>query len=131
MTKEKKENKNKLPKAYNPNWLYLLFFAFIVFVFYINPVVKTKEISWLEFEQNMLSQNDVEKNVVVNKETAEIYIKKERLLLKKYEGVAKDTILNATSPQYYLKLGSIESFENKLEKAQDNFPPQEKVENNL
>ena len=82
----------------------------------------------MHFEQNMLSQYDVEKIVVINKETAEIYIKQERLSDEKYKDIFKSISFNKTEPQYVIKIGSVDSFENKLEKAQQNFSPEEKIE---
>jgi len=76
----------------------------------------------------MLSQYDVEKIVVINKETAEIYIKQERLSDEKYKDIFKSISFNKTEPQYVIKIGSVDSFENKLEKAQQNFSPEEKIE---
>src|SRR5690554_3734332 len=71
----------------------------------------------------MLSQVEVEKIVVINKQTAEVYIKKELLSEKKH-----DHINNKVGPHYFIEIGSVESFETKLEKAQEDFPPDEKVE---
>ena len=116
-------NKDKSPKVFNPSWFYALLLIFFIFTFLINPISNLKEISWLHFEQNMLSQYDVEKIVVINKETAEIYIKQERLSDEKYKDIFKSISFNKTEPQYVIKIGSVDSFENKLEKAQQNFSP--------
>ena len=121
-------NKDKSPKVFNPSWFYALLLIFFIFTFLINPISNLKEISWLHFEQNMLSQHDVEKIVVVNKETAEIYIKQERLSDEKYKDIFKSISFNKTEPQYVIKIGSVDSFENKLENAQQNFTPEEKIE---
>lgn len=80
----------------------------------------------MKFEQNMLSQGDVEKIIVVNKEIAEVYIKSDRLSDEKYKDVTQD-IKNTTGPQYVIKIGSVDSFETKLENAQENFASDEKV----
>lgn len=119
---------NKSPKAFNPNWIYGLFLFFIIVTFFINPISKTTEISWLQFEQNMLSKHDVEKIIVINKETAEIYIKQDRLEDEKYKAIPENIITGKTSPQYIIQIGAVESFENKLENAQQHFKPEEKIE---
>lgn len=124
-----KKNKPKPPSGGSKlSWLYIFLFIFFLGLYFFNVSSAVKEISWLQFEQKMLSRHDVESIVVVNKETAEIYIKKDRLTEKRYEDVATDTVFGSATPQYVLKIGSIESFENKLETAQENFTPQEKVE---
>lgn len=122
MTTNKNENKNKSPKAYNPYWLYAILFAIIISFYFRNSAYDLKEISWLHFEQEMLSQHDVEKILVINKETAEIFIKQNKLSEEKYKDVTK------TGPQYAMTIGSIDHFESKLDKAQENFAPGEKIE---
>ena len=121
------EKQGKPRKGFNPYWLYALFFGIIMLVYVRNTAGGAEEISWLYFEQNMLSQHDVDKVVVVNKETAEIYIKPDKLKEDRYKDVPKSSGADAR-PQYIVKIGSVESFENKLEKAQEDFPPDEKVE---
>src|SRR5690554_6038554 len=71
----------------------------------------------------MLSQVEVEKIVVINRQTAEVYIKKELLSEEKH-----DHIRNKVGPHYFIEIGSVESFETKLSAAQKDFPPNEKVE---
>ena len=119
---------NKSPKAFNPNWIYGLLLFFIIATFFTNPISNITEISWLQFEQNILSEHDVEKIVIVNKEIAEIYIKQDRLEDEKYKAIPKNIITGKTSPQYIIQIGAVESFESKLENAQQNFEPEEKIE---
>lgn len=120
--------KTKPPKKFNINWVYALFFMFLIVMFFTNQNADTKAVSWLQFERDILSQHDVEKIVVVNKETAEIYIKQNRLNDEKYKDVPKNFITGKTGPQYEIEIGSVESFENKLENAQKDFKPEEKIE---
>src|SRR5690554_2764240 len=93
-----------------------------MFSFFFNPFTERNEISWLVFEQEMLSQNEVDRIVVINKETAEVYIKKDLLSEDKYKDLKSDS-----GPHYFIEIGSVESFENKLEKAQEDFLLKEKV----
>ncbi len=126
MTASKKDIKDQKLKRMNPYWIYAFLFFFLVMMYFQRSISATKDISWLQFEQNMLSQHDVEKVVVINKETAEIYIKQNKLTSETYKDIAASRGTN--SPQYSMEIGSIESFENKLEKAQEEFSPNEKVE---
>jgi AFG3 family protein len=129
-TKLEKRNSNE-PKLssdkYKFNWWIILFFLFLFLSLLLNSFAQLKEISWLEFEQNMLSQHDVAKIVVVNKEIAEIYIKKDSLQKPFYKNISEEFFIPKIGPQYSMKIGSIESFDNKLEKAQQDFQPQEKI----
>ena len=124
MNRTKNKPGNKKPNKFNPFWLYgaLLVLALI---FFFNPTSESHEISWLQFEQEMLSQGDVEKIIVVNKETAEIYIKPDRLSEEQYRDVSADR--GVAAPQYTINIGSVESFESKLEKAQEGVALDKKV----
>jgi AFG3 family protein len=59
----------------------------------------------------MLAKGDVEKIEVVNKEFAEIYIKKKLLVSENYQDVSG----YATGAHFYFNIGSVDTFENKLE----------------
>lgn len=86
MDTKEKENRDKsfseekkpttLPKGYRPNWLYFLFLFLILFSIFNWTSTKPKEISWLTFEQNMLSTRDVAKIVVINKDLQKFILKK-------------------------------------------------------
>src|SRR5690554_1274973 len=126
MKNPKTENKKNTPKPLN--FIYGLILVFILSLFYFNSHDSTKEISWLQFEQTILNQHDVEKIIVVNKETAEIFLKEDRLDDEKYKDVSQGKRDFNTKPQYLIQIGSIDSFESKLEKAQADFTPEEKIE---
>ncbi|RYM33981.1 ATP-dependent zinc metalloprotease FtsH [Brumimicrobium glaciale] len=121
MSTKKNGDQNKSLKRYNQYFIYGLFLI-LIFSFFFNPFTEKNEISWLKFEQEMLSQTEVEKIVVINRETAEIYIKKDLLSEDKYKDVT-----NEVGPHFIMEIGSVESFENKLEKVQDSFLPEDKV----
>ena len=65
---KKLNKKGKSPTRFTPKWIYFLFLLFIIFSIFSGPIFKTKEIGWPKFEQTMLSQHDVDKIVIVNKE---------------------------------------------------------------
>jgi len=109
-------------------WLYLIFIFFILFSLFNNSGSNTGEISWLEFEQKMLIEGDVAKIVVVNKEVAEIFIKEEKLGKPEYKDMSKGVFPSGVGPHYKLQIGSVESFESKMEQAQKDFPQEERVE---
>lgn len=116
-------NKNlQSPRVY---WIYALIMLFAL-MFFFNPFTENKEISWLEFEQDVLTKEQVDKIVVVNKETAEIYIKPE---LATEDGTIDSPSMFQTQagPQYTIKIGSVDSFESKLEKVQENFTAENKI----
>jgi len=118
----------KSPGGFSGSWLYLLFIFFILFSIFNRSGSNAREISWLEFEENMLSQGDVSKLLVVNKDVAEIFIKKGKLEEPKYQDLSKGFFTSDAEPNYMMHIGSVESFENKMELAQKDFPKEEKVE---
>ncbi len=108
--------------------LFVLFLLLMLISIFSNSMANLREISWLEFEQTMLSTHDVAKITVINKEVAEIYIKKEKLEDPKYEEISDGPFSSESGPHFELHIGSVESFENKINLAQQNFSPSEKVE---
>ena len=128
-----KENRNT-PK---PNfrlpvpWLVSLLIAgFFLLPNLMGDKSAEKEISWQTFHKEMLSRNAVEKLVIINKEKVEVYIKKEKInepyfktsLKIKNENVVK------TGPHYWFSIGSLESFEKKMEEAEKNIPVNERAD---
>jgi AFG3 family protein len=80
-----------------------------------------KEISWNDFEK-LVESKKVDKVAIVNKETAEVYLKMDTI-----NGKSRNVNLNPASPQYFFNIGSPEVFEEKLDKIQASFPEKEKV----
>ena len=116
------------PKGYKSNWVFLLVMLLFIFSWLFFPSFKIKEIGWQQFEQTMLSQHDVAKILVINKNVAEIYIKQEKLKETKYQALANDLFASKIGPHYSITIGSVESFETKLEKAQEGFSSEDKID---
>lgn len=112
--------KGKRPK-FNFYWIYaILLVGFIAMQFfnYNNPV---EEITWPKLE-NILTKQDVEKIVIVNKEKAEIYIKKEKLKSDTaYKKFTKRSFGSSSSsgPEYTYQVGSEEIFHGLLKDTRD------------
>lgn len=133
-TQRLKENKKENPKPvykFPFPWLVILLAAgFFLFPTLFGGSSTGKEISWQNFSNEILSRNAVEKLVIINKEKVEVYIKKEKIndpyfktsLKKKYGDAAQP------GPHYWFSIGSVESFEKKMEEAEKNIPAREKTE---
>ncbi|MFL1895315.1 ATP-dependent zinc metalloprotease FtsH [Aquimarina sp. 2-A2] len=137
-------NKNNIPNAFKPTgrpttkkpnknfrsyWLYIAFIFFIIFSIVSRSSNETKEITWLAFERTLLQDNSVEKIIIVNKEVAEIYLRSEKGatsidMVDKPKGLFS----YEAEPTYILTIGSIETFENKLEKATQHLAEEDKIE---
>lgn len=110
----------KMPKMrFNFYWIYGLL-GVILFGLYLNNMgATTKEIGWGELKV-MLENQEIEKIYLVNKEQAEVYIKKEKLSLPKFKDVKPANSLTSTSPNYIYQIGSVETFEKDVRDAQVN-----------
>ncbi|MCX6267971.1 MAG: ATP-dependent metallopeptidase FtsH/Yme1/Tma family protein [Bacteroidetes bacterium] len=69
--------KGKRPK-FNFYWIYAILAIGFIAIQYFNFSNPVEEITWTRLEE-ILTKQDVDKIVIVNKEKAEIYIKKEKL----------------------------------------------------
>jgi ATP-dependent metalloprotease FtsH len=115
-----KTNPNlKKPKGgFNFYWIYgILAVVFLIIQFY-SWNSSSEKISFQKFEKEMLKPGDVDKIVVINKDRAEVYIKKDSLKKKAYKEVGKnfDGTVPA-GPHYYFEIGSVESFKQDMTKA--------------
>ena len=119
-----KNPENKPPSGgSNYGYFFMMFLAFfLVFSYFSNPMSGSKEISWLFLKDSLLVNQEVEKIVVVNKEMAEIYIKKENLGSPKHKEVVNKLFRTESTPHYILNIGSAEVFEQKLQQLYEDFP---------
>ncbi|MBL0343424.1 MAG: ATP-dependent zinc metalloprotease FtsH [Bacteroidetes bacterium] len=126
---------NKIPKPggskfnFNFYWIYAILFVVIIAIQFLGVGNKPREITWMQFETEMLKENEVAKLEVINKERVNIYIKKDKLSQDKYKPVASKTFSNAVNegPHFYFTIGDVGSFEKKLEEAQNASPDAEKI----
>jgi len=121
-TQQKKPNFNpnikKSKGGFNFYWIYgILAVVFLALQFY-SWDGSNEKISFQKFEKDLLKPNDVEKIIVVNKDKAQIYIKKDKLNQDKYKKINKG-VGGATNvgPHYYFEIGSVESFKQDMLKA--------------
>jgi AFG3 family protein len=107
-------------KKFNWTWVYVFIFILLISSSIFNFFPNGKEITWQQFEKEILHKNAVDKIVVVNNETAEVYIKKEMNNDPAFKDVLKPLIGKGLNPgpHYSFTIGSVESFERKLDEAQ-------------
>ncbi|XP_068318677.1 ATP-dependent zinc metalloprotease FTSH 10, mitochondrial-like [Pyrus communis] len=102
----------------------LMFICFIVTSLFLNPH-QAKEISFQEFKNKLLEPGLVDHIEVANKSVAKVYVRS-----SPREKVHSDDSVsspvkgspsegNVTQYKYYFNIGSVESFEEKLEEAQE------------
>jgi len=108
----------------------IFYFIFILAGFYLlGGCQRTQETNWYDFKNTMLQENDVQKVVVVNEERAEVFLKEEALEKSKYQEL-QDVGFGqqpAAGPHYYFTIGSVETFENKMDQAMTDFDEEQVV----
>ena len=122
--KNPKLNTNiKKPKgSFNFYWIYgILAVVFLALQFYSWDGGNEK-ITFQKFEKDILKPNDVEKIIIVNKDKALIYIKKDKLTQEKYKNINKGVGgAPSVGPHYYFEIGSVESFKQDMTIAVNNI----------
>lgn len=122
---------DKSPKKgpkFNIYWVYAFIGVALLAMNFFNFGAQPKELSFQEFQLNYLKPGDVDKLVVVNKKSVEVYIKKERLNESKFDKVSKGRFGAANQgPHFRFSIGSEESFKADMDKAQANTPLEDQV----
>jgi len=132
MTKRKEKHQQpKSPKnsfKFNIIWVYAII-AVIFFGLQMLNFDTAKQTSWQEFDREMLQQQKVEKVVIVNREIAQIYIKKEYLDEEKFRDANQKPLGGASTkgPHFYFEIGSVETFNQQLNDAQAEFDNYDKI----
>ncbi|HIL66354.1 MAG TPA: ATP-dependent metallopeptidase FtsH/Yme1/Tma family protein, partial [Flavobacteriales bacterium] len=131
MTTRKNKQQPQSPKnifKFNIIWVYAII-AVIFFGLQMLNFDATKQTSWQEFNREMLQQQKVEKVVIVNKEIAKIYIKREYLDEEKFRDANQKPLGGASTkgPHFYFEIGSVETFNQQLNDAQSEFDQFEKI----
>ena len=130
----KRKNKQQQPQSpknifkFNIIWVYAVI-AIIFFGLQMLNFDSTKQTSWQEFNREMLQQQKVEKVVIVNKEIAKIYIKREYLDEEKFRDANQNPLGGASrkGPHFYFEIGSVETFNQQLNDAHFEFDQFEKI----
>jgi AFG3 family protein len=122
------QQKNRSEKRFNWFWIYPV----IIALFFLSPLTSLysiKEITWEQFEKDVLSQKAVDKLIVVNNEKVEVYLKKEFANNKLFKDVFKPRFGDGINegPHYAFSIGSVETFDRKLDGAEQNFLFNEKI----
>ncbi len=121
-------DKNLKPK-FNSNWVFaILALSFIVInLFYggkSTPKAQTRDL------KEMIKNHDIEKIVVINKETAEIFLKKEALESGRYPDLPKNNNgrmgLGVPKPNYTYNIADISTFQPFILEEQKNSGYEEK-----
>lgn len=113
------------PKKFNFYWIYVIILCIILGLQLFSGMnTNLQKTDWQTFENEYLKQDEVEKLVLVKSNeinTVHVYIKPEALESEKHNKVRERAFGGGVNPgpHYVIKLISIEGFEEKLKKAQE------------
>jgi cell division protease FtsH len=100
-------------------WIVILTVVSAVIIRSLYSFQEPREISWLQFENKILSKGAAEKLLVVNNEKVEIFLnptfKNDTAFVQAFEVSRFVKQKFNPGPHYYFIIGSVESFERKLE----------------
>ena len=122
-----KSSKKGIP--FNWWWLYIFILLSIIITSIISKGSNTKEITWQEFENGIIGKRIIEKIIVVDGERADVYIASQIGKNKNTDQPVKQLYISSrnTRPDYTFTIGSLESFERKLEALEKNKKPAERI----
>ena len=119
---------NRKPK-FNVTWIYVLIILAFLSMWFFNSGSGTITTNKKYFEAEMLAKGDVEKIVIVNGKTVEVYIKEDRLDQPKYQEVLERGFskFSRTGPHYSFTIPSVDHFLEQLDKTQENTTESERI----
>lgn len=128
---QKPKRKNPLQnRPFNPYWIYVVIAGVLIMQLLVSFSGGLKSIDYSEFVETMLVQGEVAKiKVIKNEGFAEIYIKNEALEKEKYQEVREKGFgqMVNSGPHYKMDIPPAEIFEDKLQKAQESLPENERI----
>lgn len=132
MKQRQKETQQQIPppkKGYGMQWLFILLTGLLLISIFLGISTSPQEITWKEFETNLLRKNAIEKINVVNNQVAEVFLRMELADQPEFKEVMKDRLTKQlnTGPHYQFNIGSVDAFEKKMEEAQRDIPTTERV----
>ena len=131
--KNERQNIKHIPKPGRNPFRWWMTYASLLLLFFLWPFLRmgrvVQETTWQTFETEMLRPGKVEKLLVTNGERVDVFLKPER---KKSSADAKDVFslkqeASGNVPDNFFTIGSVESFERRLDEAQKDIPLKERI----
>ena len=118
MSDSKKNSNPKMPKfKFKAYWIYgAVFLVIIAFQFLSSGDLATKSISKNEFNE-ILKENDISKIVVLNNNSAQIFIKPEAQNKERYKKLISSAFYTKGASLYEYNFGDLQNFENNIERV--------------
>ena len=121
--------KNTNPRSrFNFYWIYAILLIVFALTYFINWGGEVKKTTWGEVRE-MLASGDVYRLVLVNKETAEIYIREDKLEDITYREDINQG--NIKGPHYTYTIGDLGQFEQNVAEVQQDVDDKVYIENEI
>jgi AFG3 family protein len=118
---DKKPDKNGKPR-FNTNWIFAVLAVSLILFSLFNNGKAVQQTTTSEIKE-MIKNHDIDKVIVINKDQAEIYLKKEALESARYPKVAKPGTgfgLSLPKPNFTITIGDLSSFLSDFKEYQKN-----------
>ncbi|MEQ8910609.1 MAG: ATP-dependent zinc metalloprotease FtsH [Vicingaceae bacterium] len=119
-------------KNFNFYWIYAIIGVILIGLNLFNLSGGEKKVTWNRFVDDMLKTGEVERLLVVttgNDSRVEVFIEQNALQQDKYKAVRENGIgaMGSQGPHYYLKIGTIDQFNNDLNRVYEQLPEDKQV----
>lgn len=124
---KKQRANSRLPKI---GWPLLILVGFLALTLWSVYFPSSTEISWSYFQDEILPRRAVDKIIVKNRETAQVYIRQDFANDSLFKDAMKPPFGKAGAkpgPHYSFEIGSVENFEQILERAQRDTPTKNRI----
>lgn len=119
---EKPNKQRNVKFKFSIYWIYIVLGLVFFGLYFMNMGTKVKKTEWVDL-RNMLLKQHVEKIVLVNKDFAEIYIKKDTVnKIETYKEFRSNKSFTGETPQYTYQIVTPESFVKDVQELQQNMP---------
>jgi len=119
-------NKAKKPK-FNVYWVYAFIAVAFVAIQFVSFSPGPQSISMSSFLNEMLKSGEVEKVTIINKDKAEVTIKKSIIGSQNYKKYYPQGKIPPDGPHFYFNIGSMDQFEKRMEAIQANLPEDQRI----
>ena len=126
-----KKSSNSNTRQSKFGWPLLILVGFLGLALWSIYFPSSTEISWSYFQQEILPRKAVRKIVIENREKARVYIRQEFVNDSLFRDAMKLPLgLTGikTGPHYSFEIGSVENFEQVLERTQHDIPVKDRIE---
>ncbi|MFI3268609.1 MAG: ATP-dependent metallopeptidase FtsH/Yme1/Tma family protein, partial [Rikenellaceae bacterium] len=105
-------------QKFNPFWVFVIIITIAIFIFNSFGIGgEIQEVTWPTVKNTMLEKDVVNRVVVINNQSVEVYLKEGEI--EEFKKQARYKNIPSTGAQFEFRIGSLEKFENDFEAVQN------------